>query len=114
MNGRAWGKVTASVARMSRVPVEKLPITISIREAERESSIRGWKQCPSVYAGRESTTFCIRGVGHDGDHRGTGRQWRKASPTPGVALGRAAATPCSAAATGDDAEPCRNDATGGD
>ena len=84
MSGRAWGKVTASVARMSRVPVEKVPITISIRDAERESSLRGWKQCPSVYAGRESTVFCIRDKNHEGDHRGTGRQWRDVVETEGA------------------------------
>ena len=34
-----------------------------------------WQQCGSAFAGRGSIVFCCRCEGHDGDHRGSGKQW---------------------------------------
>jgi hypothetical protein len=33
------------------------------------------QQCGVGYAGRGTVWFCIRPEGHEGDHRGSGRQW---------------------------------------
>ena len=34
-----------------------------------------WRQCAAIWAGRTSAVFCTKADGHEGDHRGTGRQW---------------------------------------
>lgn len=37
-----------------------------------------WKQCAATFWGRTSGVFCTKADGHEGDHRGTGRQWNQA------------------------------------
>ena len=42
--------------------------------------IKSRTQCGAIYATNRrgkvfSGTFCVRPDGHEGDHRGTGRQW---------------------------------------
>lgn len=41
-----------------------------------------WRQCMSVLRTRSGGVFCIRGSGHNGDHRGDRAQWNENGRVP--------------------------------
>ena len=38
----------------------------------------GWKQCLAIWSGKGTITFCVKEKKHEGDHRGTRKQWNQA------------------------------------
>lgn len=59
----------------------RVPITLSEEECRQERFAKGTRaQCSSVYLRRSgSHSFCVRGDGHESDHRGYRVQWREES-----------------------------------
>lgn len=39
------------------------------------NKVRSNRQCPSTFSTRSSIVFCCKREGHEGDHRGSGKQW---------------------------------------
>jgi hypothetical protein len=47
----------------------------TLETAVTKRDIRSNVQCSSTYNTRASTVFCCKREGHEGDHRGSGKQW---------------------------------------